>query len=90
VSGRGHGHGAVGRAAGRVDSLGQVTGRTIYADDLMLPRTVTAKLLRSPHAHARIVNVDTTAAAAHPGVHAVLVGTDLPVKYGILPVSQDE
>jgi len=90
VSGRGRGHGAVGRAAGRVDSLGQVTGRTIYADDLMLPRTVTAKLLRSPHAHARIVKVDTTAAAAHPGVHAVLVGTDLPIKYGILPVSQDE
>jgi len=83
-------HRVVGRPSGRVDALGQVTGQTIYADDLMLPRSLTAKLLRSPHAHARILHIDTSAARALAGVHAVLTGADLPVRYGILPVSQDE
>lgn len=83
-------HRVVGRPAGRVDALGQVTGRTVFADDLMLARTLTGKLLRSPHAHARIVRIDTSAAMALPGVKAILTGADLPVLYGILPVSQDE
>src|SRR5581483_7829636 len=48
------------------------------------------KLLRSRVPHARIVRIDTTRAAAHPGVHLVLTGDDFPVAYGILPVSQDE
>src|SRR5689334_24205291 len=49
------------------------------------------KLLRSPHAHARIVRMDTQRARALPGVYAVITGHDLPrVKFGILPVSQDE
>src|SRR4030095_418515 len=49
------------------------------------------KLLRSSHAHARIVAIDTTRARALPGVYAVITGHDLPrVKFGILPVSQDE
>src|SRR5207253_9549432 len=48
------------------------------------------KLLRSPHPHARIVSIDTTRAAALPGVKAVLTGKDLPIPFGILPVSQDE
>ncbi|MBI3827811.1 MAG: molybdopterin-dependent oxidoreductase [Candidatus Rokubacteria bacterium] len=50
-----------------------------------------ARLLRSPHAHARIAAIDTSRAAALPGVYAVITGADLPpVKFGILPVSQDE
>jgi len=48
------------------------------------------KLLRSPHPHARIRNIDATRALAHPGVYLVLTGKDLPIPYGILPVSQDE
>src|SRR3989442_10584384 len=48
------------------------------------------RILRSPHPHARILHVDTSAARELPGVLAVLVGDDLPVKFGILPVSQDE
>ncbi|HEY5725736.1 MAG TPA: molybdopterin cofactor-binding domain-containing protein, partial [Methylomirabilota bacterium] len=48
-------------------------------------------ILRSPHPHARIKSIDTTRAAALPGVYAVITGRDLPrVKFGILPVSQDE
>src|SRR5688572_29288067 len=56
----------------------------------MLPRMVHARLLRSPVPHARIVRVDASRALAHPGVHLVLTGKDLPIPYGILPVSQDE
>src|SRR3989442_15850197 len=48
------------------------------------------RILRSPYPHARVLHVDTTAARELPGVLAVLTGDDLPIKFGILPVSQDE
>src|SRR5215470_13317069 len=74
----------------RVDARAKVTGQTRYADDIFLPRMVFCKLLRSPHPHARIRKIDASRALAHPGVHLVLTGKDLPIEYGILPVSQDE
>jgi 4-hydroxybenzoyl-CoA reductase alpha subunit len=80
----------IGRARRRVDGRAKVTGQTRYADDLVLPRMLHAKLLRSPHPHARIVRVDVTRAAAHPGVHLVLAGDAFPIAYGVLPVSHDE
>ena len=81
----------VGQPLPKIDAWGKVTGDTRYADDLTLPRMAYGKLLRSPHAHARITRIDTTRAAAVPGVYAVITGGDLPrVKFGILPVSQDE
>jgi 4-hydroxybenzoyl-CoA reductase subunit alpha len=81
----------VGQPLPKIDAWGKVTGDTRYADDLTLPRMAYGKLLRSPHAHARITGIDTTEARALPGVYAVITGADLPrVKFGILPVSQDE
>src|SRR5437868_5386316 len=80
----------VGKALRKVDATAKVTGTTKFADDLFLPRMLYAKLLRSPHPHARIVAIDPSAAAALPGVKAVLTGKDLPIPFGILPVSQDE
>jgi len=80
----------IGRALRKVDAVSKVTGATKFADDLALPRMLYAKLLRSPHPHARIVNIDTSRAAALDGVKAVLTGKDLPIPFGILPVSQDE
>jgi 4-hydroxybenzoyl-CoA reductase subunit alpha len=80
----------VGKPHRRVDATAKVMGTTKFADDVALPRMLYAKLLRSPHPHARIVSIDTTRAAALPGVHAVLTGKDLPIPFGILPVSQDE
>ncbi len=80
----------VGKAHRKVDATAKVTGVTRFADDLFLPRMLFAKLLRSPHPHARILSVDTSRAAALPGVKAVLTGKDLPIPFGILPVSQDE
>src|ERR1700722_525964 len=74
----------------RVDARAKVTGQTRFADDIFLPRMAYCKLLRSPHPHARIRRIDTSRAAAHPGVYLVLSGKDLPIEYGILPVSQDE
>ena len=80
----------VGTAVRKVDATAKVTGVTRFADDLFLPRMLYAKLLRSPHPHARITGIDTSPARALPGVKAVLTGRDLPIPFGILPVSQDE
>jgi 4-hydroxybenzoyl-CoA reductase alpha subunit len=81
----------IGQSLPKIDAWGKVTGETKYADDLVLPRMAHAKLLRSPHPHALIKRIDTTRAAALPGVYAVITGRDLPrVKFGIMPVSQDE
>src|SRR3981189_3306426 len=74
----------------RVDARAKVTGQTRFADDIFLPRMAHCKLLRSPHPHARIRKIATSRAAAHPGVYLVLTGKDVPIQYGILPVSQDE
>ncbi|HXI27295.1 MAG TPA: molybdopterin cofactor-binding domain-containing protein [Vicinamibacterales bacterium] len=80
----------IGKPRRRVDARAKVTGQTVFADDLMLPRMVHCKLLRSTLPHARIVRIDTSRARAHPGVYLTLTGDDFPISYGILPVSQDE
>ncbi len=80
----------VGRASRKVDGLAKATGAAVYTDDIALPGMLHAKLLRSPHAHARILSIDATRARRLPGVHAVITGQDLLVKYGIIPWTQDE
>jgi 4-hydroxybenzoyl-CoA reductase subunit alpha len=80
----------VGRPYPKVDAAAKVTGQTKFADDIVLPRMLHCKLLRSRLAHARIVSIDVSRALASPGVVAVATGRDLPVPFGILPVSQDE
>jgi CO/xanthine dehydrogenase Mo-binding subunit len=68
----------VGKPVVRIDGVGKVTGETIYADDMQLPRMLHAKVLGSPYAHARIVSIDTSKARTHPGVEAVFTAADLP------------
>ncbi len=80
----------VGKPFRKVDARGKCTGQTKFADDIVLPRMLFAKLLRTHEPHARIVKIDTSKAVAVPGVYAVITGKDLPISYGILPVSQDE
>ena len=80
----------VGQPRRRVDGRAKVTGQTRFADDIMLPRMLHCRLLRSTHPHARIVSIDTTRAARAEGVHLVLTGEAFPIPYGILPVSHDE
>ena len=80
----------IGKPLPKVDAGAKVTGQAVYADDVVLPRTLHCKILRSPHPHARILSIDTSAARRIPGVRAVITGADLPIKFGILPVTQDE
>jgi 4-hydroxybenzoyl-CoA reductase subunit alpha len=80
----------VGKPLPKVDAVSKVTGRAVYADDMLPARTLHCRILRSPHPHARILAIDTSAARRIPGVIAVITGTDLPIKFGILPVTQDE
>lgn len=80
----------IGKPRRKIDGLAKATGRIAYTDDLVLPGMLHAKTLRSPHAHARIVSIDVSRAKALPGVHAVITGADLPIKYGVIPWTQDE
>jgi len=80
----------VGKPRRRVDGRAKVSGQTRFADDIVLPRMLHLKLLRSPHAHALIESIDAARARAHPGVQLVLTGTDFPIPFGILPITQDE
>lgn len=68
----------------------KVSGRAEYTDDLKRPGLLVARLLRSPHAHARITSIDVTGARAHPGVAAVLTGERYPTPFGVLPITHDE
>jgi CO/xanthine dehydrogenase Mo-binding subunit len=67
----------IGRAVPKRDGADKVTGRTRYLHDLTQPRLAHGKILRSRHAHARIVRIDARRAAALPGVLAVLTGSDV-------------
>src|SRR5438105_3195597 len=80
----------VGKPFRKVDARAKCTGQTKFADDIFLPRMLYCKILRSHLPHALIKNIDVSKALALPGVVAVITGKDLPIPYGILPVSQDE
>jgi len=80
----------LGRRSRRVDGHRKSNGSEVYTDDIALPGMLHGKILRSPHSHARIVSVDTSAAEAMDGVHAVITGRDLPLDYGIIPWTRDE
>ncbi|MCX6021878.1 MAG: molybdopterin-dependent oxidoreductase, partial [Chloroflexi bacterium] len=62
----------------RPDGADKVTGRAQYGGDIRLTGMLYGKVLRSPHAHARIISIDTSAAEALPGVKAVMTGKDMP------------
>ena len=69
----------------RADAVPKVTGEFVYASDLEAAGMLWGRTVRSPHAHARIVSVDVSAAVAMPGVHAVLTQADVPGRktYGL-------
>src|SRR5262249_60285407 len=62
----------------RHDGADKVTGRANYGADFSLPGMLYGHVVRSPHAHARILSIDTSAAEALPGVKAVVTAKDLP------------
>jgi CO/xanthine dehydrogenase Mo-binding subunit len=67
----------IGKPLPRIDGVEKVTGAAKFAADYSLPGMLIAKVLRSPHAHARITRLDVSKAAAYPGVVAVVTGQDL-------------
>ena len=67
----------VGKRPIRPDGADKVTGKAMYGADINLPGMLHGRVLRSPHAHARIKSLDTSRAAAYPGVKAVITGADL-------------
>ena len=80
----------IGKPRRRVDGRAKATGQLRFADDLVLPRMLHCKLLRSPHPHAQIESIDVSRAEKRAGVHLVLTGEQFPIPYGIMPVAQDE
>ena len=78
-----------GSATPLVDGIEKVTGRARYTADLPV-NSMAGEILRSPHAHAEIVRIDTSRARALPGVRAVLTGADCAIPYGILPIAHNE
>src|SRR3989440_5729107 len=80
----------IGKPFRKVDARAKCTGQTKFADDIVLPRMLSCKILRSHEPHALIKNIDVSKALAVPGVIAIITGKDLPISYGILPVSQDD
>ncbi len=84
------GFSVIGKRNRKVEGRRKVTGQAIYADDLVFPRMLHAKILRSPHPHAKIKAIDLAPALAHPGVIAACTGKDFPVPFGIIPWTQDE
>jgi 4-hydroxybenzoyl-CoA reductase alpha subunit len=80
----------IGRRMRKTDGLAKSTGRARYTDDLTLPGMLHGKILRSPHPHARILSIDTSAAEALPGVLGVVLGHEMPTPYGIIPWTPDE
>ncbi|MFO0870789.1 MAG: xanthine dehydrogenase family protein molybdopterin-binding subunit [Pirellulales bacterium] len=68
----------LGRRPVRHDGADKVTGKAIYTADVQLPNMAHGKIVRSPHAHARIKSIDVSAALALPGVYAVVTHDDFP------------
>ena len=71
----------IGAPIGRVEGIEKVSGHATYAADVQLPGTLWAKVLRSPHPHARIIHIDASRAREAEGVRAVITGKDIQGSY---------
>jgi 4-hydroxybenzoyl-CoA reductase subunit alpha len=81
----------IGTRMPRIDAPAKATGEAKFTADLMLPRMLHAKVLRSPYPHARIVSIDTGKAEQLPGVKAVVTGRDTGgVKWGVFSYTRDQ
>ena len=73
-----------------IDGVDKVSGQGKYSADLHFPDALVGRILRSPHAHALIKSIDTSACEALEGVRAVVTGADSDVPFGVLPIARDE
>jgi len=72
----------IGHVTPRVDAIARVTGQAKYTNDLKLPGMLYARVLRSPHPHARLLHIDTSEASRLPGVQAVITHENVQVVWG--------
>ena len=86
----GSGWARVGQGRPYIEANKKVQGTADYADDIKIKNALVCKFLRSTYAHAKINNIDTSKAKEIQGVRLVVTGKELPVKFGVLPISQDE
>lgn len=81
----------IGQSKPRIDGVVKATGAGKYCGDLKFPNMLYGKMLTSPYAHAKILNIDTSEAEKIPGVVAVITHKDVPdLKYGLSPARWDE
>lgn len=82
--------GPIGKPTPYIDGVEKVRGQAMYTDDYKLPNMLYLTFLRSTESHAKIKSLDISSAKSYPGVVAVATGKDIPVSFGILPISPDE
>lgn len=82
----------IGKGVPLIDALKKTTGEGFYTDDIKLPGMLVGRILRSPHAHARLKKIDVSAAEKLPGVQAMVTGEEqgAQIRFGVLPISKDE
>ena len=80
----------IGKNVRSIDAPSKVTGRLKYAGDMTMPGMLHVQVLRSPHPHARIVSIDTTAAATMAGVEGVITSADVPGQDGFGVIVNDQ
>ena len=80
----------IGKSHRKVDAAERMRGTLRYTDDLKLPGMLHAKILRSPHPHARIASINLEPALAMDGVFGAVTGKDFPIPYGVIPWTPDE
>ena len=79
----------IGKRLPRIDARDKVKGRALYTDDISMPGMLCGLILHSPHAHAKIVRIDTSRALKLPGVKAVVTGGNTAkVKFGVISRSR--
>lgn len=80
----------VGQARPYIEAVKKANGNAEYADDIKVKNALYCKFVRSTHPHAKILAIYIDAAKELNGVKAVVTGKDLPISFGVLPISQDE
>ncbi len=80
----------VGKPRPYIEAVKKVKGEADYADDIKIKNSLYCKFLRSTYPHAKIDEIDTAEAVKSEGVKAIITGKDIPGKFGVLPISEDE
>ncbi|MCP4073428.1 MAG: 4-hydroxybenzoyl-CoA reductase subunit alpha, partial [Hyphomicrobiales bacterium] len=81
---------AAGKPLPLIDGIEKVTGKAVYTADMETADCLVGRILRSPVSHGRIIDIDTSLAAALDGVVAIVTGGDCAHTYGVIPIAMNE